>query len=171
MKDEEIIALYSQYHRQLWAMAHSISRDHHLTEDILQEVSVVLLRKADSFDSSRPFLSWTLGITRLQALKTLQKRHRQTAHLEPASLDIIESQLVGETKSELLEQRLQNLKLCLKELSPDNYQIMKLKYISRLSACDISQKIQCSETATHSLLQRLRSSVHRCITRKMQGSI
>ena len=45
----------------------------------------------------------------------------------------------------------------------ENYRILKLKYINNESARDIAKLINRTETATHSLLQRLRMSLQKCI--------
>ncbi|MDD7987294.1 sigma factor [Lentisphaera marina] len=71
MNTEEVIANFSKEYRRLWAMAYSVCRVHHLCDDILQEVSITLIKKADDFDSSKAFLPWAIGITRIQAV-TLQ---------------------------------------------------------------------------------------------------
>ncbi|EDM28137.1 probable extracytoplasmic function alternative sigma factor [Lentisphaera araneosa HTCC2155] len=170
MKPEEIIANFSKEHRRLWAMAYSICHDYHLCDDILQEVSITLIKKADDFDSERAFLPWAIGITRIQALRASQKKKLDKLDLSEDSLDIIEKQICENYQDEVLESRLQSLKSCLGKISGENYQILKMKYIKGESARQIAQSIGRSETATHSLLQRLRLSLQKCIISKAINS-
>jgi len=156
---EDIVGEFVKCHSRLWAMAHAITRDHHLTEDVLQNVSLVLLNKAEQFDESRSFVAWALGITRLQAFKLLDKRSRDTSHIDKLSLDTLES-TISDNKH---EERLLAMKSCLKKISHENFQIMQMKYVNKQSAREIAVKIERTETGTHSLLQRLRCKVHRCI--------
>ena len=85
--EHQIIQLFIKHHARLWAMAYSIVRDHQLTEDTLQEVSIVLLNKKSQYDPERPFVAWALGITRLQAFKTLEKHRRSALLLDAHTLD------------------------------------------------------------------------------------
>ena len=170
MKPEEIIANFSKEHRRLWAMAYSVCHDYHLCDDILQEVSITLIKKADDFDSSKAFLPWAIGITRIQALRASQKKKLDKLDLSEGSLDIIEKQICENYQDEVLESRLESLKSCLGKVSSENYQILKKKYIKGESARQIAQSIGRSETATHSLLQRLRLSLQKCITSKAINS-
>lgn len=166
MNTEEVIANFSKEYRRLWAMAYSVCRDHHLCDDILQEVSITLMKKADDFDSSKAFLPWAIGITRIQALRFSQKRYLDKLNLSAESLDIIESQICENYHDDILESRLESLKACLSKVSGENYQILKMKYIKGESARSIAKIIGRSETATHSLLQRLRMSLQKCINSK-----
>src|SRR5688572_22119018 len=50
-------------------------RDVSRAEDILQDVSVVLWKKYDAYESDRSFLSWALGVARKEILHT----HRESA--------------------------------------------------------------------------------------------
>ena len=150
MNQEQIIAEFVKCHSRLWAMAHAITRDFHITEDTLQEVSLVLMKKADTYDDSRPFVAWALGITRFQAMKQLDKRAKNTSYIDHQTLDILED-TIQEKPVELQEDRLQALKGCLRKISHENYQIMQMKYVEKFSARQIASKINRSETGTHSL--------------------
>ena len=169
MNPEEIITNFSKEYRRLWAMAYSVCRDHHLCDDILQEVSITLIKKADDFDSSKAFLPWAIGITRIKALRFSQKKKLDNLKLSDASLDILETQLCENYSNNTLDSRLESLKSCLEKLSGENYKILKLKYINNESARDIAKLINRTEKATHSLLQRLRMSLQKCINSKVMS--
>ena len=170
MKTEELITNFSKEHSRLWAMAYSICHDHHLCDDILQEVSLTLIKKAADFDNSKAFLPWALGITRIHSLRFSQKKYQEKMKLSDESLDIIENHICEDYKDDALESRLESLKSCLTKISGENYQILKMKYIKGESAREISRVIRRSETATHSLLQRLRMSLQKCINSKALNS-
>lgn len=63
--EERMIGLISRHqvvlHDYLFALIQDASR----TNDILQETNLVLWRKADEYNASRPFLPWarTIGVT------------------------------------------------------------------------------------------------------------
>ena len=76
MTEAEIVNFFMANRDRLWAMANLFLRDHHLTEDALQETLLTLLQKRESYDPSRPLLHWAFGITRNKALKIVDKTGR-----------------------------------------------------------------------------------------------
>ena len=167
LTDKEIAHELMKNHSRLWAMAHSITHDFHLTEDTLQEVSIVLIKKKEKFDESRSFLKWALGITRIEALRTLNRHNKNNLMLDEGAYDKLE-QLIAEDKRTYSEDRVEALKGCLKELSPENHKILQMKYLHKYSARRISNLVDRTETATHSLLQRLRMKMVNCINGKLE---
>ncbi len=71
---------------KLWCIALAITRDPHLSEDVLQETALVGLRKIDDFTPGTDFGAWTGQITRNIALRlTRNKARRGSAELEEQS--------------------------------------------------------------------------------------
>ncbi|HAO65536.1 MAG TPA: hypothetical protein DCR17_02455, partial [Verrucomicrobiales bacterium] len=52
--------------------------------DIVQECSVALWGKFETYDQSRPFVGWALGFLRLEVLKFLRKSQRRAQVSERA---------------------------------------------------------------------------------------
>src|SRR3954453_21768703 len=48
----------------------------HDAEDVLQEVAVSVAKNYGTYDSSRPFIAWALGITRNHMLMYFRRFHR-----------------------------------------------------------------------------------------------
>ena len=156
---------------KLWAMAYSITRDFHMTEDILQETSIAVIQYADRFNEDRPFLPWALGITRNQALKAVNKSSRSPFSMSNDIIEKLEEKLITDEKQED-DERFEALKQCLLEMSEENRSVLRMKYIEKVSAEKIASQVQRTETATFSLLQRLRLSLAKCIKGKiLRGAV
>jgi len=151
---------------KLWAMAYSITRDFHMTEDILQETSIVVIQYADRYNQDRPFLPWALGITRNQALKAVNKSAKGPCSMSNDIIEKLEERLIVDENEEN-DDRYIALKQCLMEMSEENRRVLKMKYIEKISAEKIASQVQRTETATFSLLQRLRLSLAKCIKGKI----
>ena len=84
---EEFVAHVAGAQRPLFAYIRSLVGPWADPEDILQEVNLVLCRKAGEFDHG-PFLTWACRVAYLQVLAHL-KRHRRgvaaAARVPPAS--------------------------------------------------------------------------------------
>lgn len=151
---------------KLWAIAYSITRDFHMTEDILQETSIAVIQNADRYSEDRPFLPWALGIARNQALKAVSKSSRSPYSMSNDIIEKLEEKLISDDTQQD-DERFTALKQCLLEMSEENRTVLKMKYIDKISAEKIAAQVQRTETATFSLLQRLRLSLARCIKSKI----
>lgn len=157
--------LFTQHRNRLWALAYSVTRDYHLAEDTLQETSIAILNASEKFDNSRPFLPWALGITRNQSLKTVRKHAKHAKSMSSETLTILQDKLINYVEDG--EERFNSLRDCLSELSSENRRVMTMKYFEKKSADEIAREIKRSETATFSLLQRLRFTLAKCVKSKM----
>ena len=72
---ESFQLLVEGYQRPVLGMIRNITNDHHLCEDIAQDVFFTAYRKLRSFDSARSSLStWLFTIARNKSLNALRKR-------------------------------------------------------------------------------------------------
>ena len=168
MTEDEIVGNLVQYRGRLWAMAFSICRDYHLTEDVLQDASLVLLQRRGDYDSSQAsFVTWAVGVTRITALKTLQKRRPERLVVNSEVLAGIERHLAADNWAPDEDQRHTALVACMDSLQPEQARVMRLKYMDRRSVADIAADIGRTVTGTYSLLQRLRGNMLTCMRKKM----
>ena len=151
-------------------MAYSITRDFHMTEDILQETSIAVIQYSERYNTAMPFLPWAIGITRNQALKAVNRAGKHPYVMSNDIIEKIENQLAAEV-NDTKDIRFPALKKCLLELSEENRKVLKMKYIDKLSAEKIAETVKRTETATFSLLQRLRVSLAKCIKNKMSNGL
>lgn len=74
--------LFERHHQNVYRYCRQISKDNQLAEDIVQEVFIKVLRKADSFRNEGSFKAWLFNIARNVALDHLRKVKRQ-GYTEP----------------------------------------------------------------------------------------
>src|SRR6185295_12772875 len=86
-------ALYSLYYRRLFGYLFKLMRRAELVEEVLNDVMLVVWRKADGFDGrSRPS-TWIFGIAYHKALKALADRSeapRESVEDAPEPVDLEE---------------------------------------------------------------------------------
>ena len=168
--EEYLIKELMANRNKLWAMAYSITKDFHMTEDILQETSIAVIQSAEKYNIDRPFLPWAIGITRNQALKAINKSGKSPYVMSNDIIEKIEEKLISDDNPED-DERFPALKKCLMEMSEENRRVLKMKYIEKASAEQIASRVQRTETATFSLLQRLRLSLAKCVKRKLADGV
>ena len=70
--------LYDHYGALVFSVSLRVLHDHHLAEDVVQEVFHRLWRQPTSFDPARGrFISWMMSVTRNRALDELRRRNRR----------------------------------------------------------------------------------------------
>jgi RNA polymerase sigma-70 factor, ECF subfamily len=163
----EIMRLFTGHQVQLRAYAYAICRDAHLTEDIVQEVAVVLITKYSDYDVTRPFLPWAMGITRNKAFEMLRERGKHVMALDEEALDRLESSLAATGTPEYVEARLDAMLSCMKRVGEQGQEVLNMKYVRRMSAREIAEATRRNVAAVNSLLQRLRARVVECVDRRM----
>ena len=72
----EFVRLWTQYHRDVERYVFSMLPRPADASEVVQEVSVRLWEKWDSYDKERPFLPWAMRFAYLQVLKWRQSKAR-----------------------------------------------------------------------------------------------
>ena len=164
MKDNEkrILKEFLKERNRLWSYSFSMTRDFHLSDEVIQEVALALIQQADRYNPQRHFMGWAIGITRNQTLKALRKQGKHAAAIScEETLDALAERLCERPNYQA--ERFNALNKCMSKVSSENRRVLNLKYLEKKSAEEIAALIDRSETATFSLLQRLRASLSKCI--------
>lgn len=143
----------------------SLIREPWDVRDVMQNTSLVLLRKFSEYDSSQSFLAWALGVAKFEVLG-----HRR---------DAARNRLVN--RSELLDQytkawseiapRLDDesasLRECMRELKARSRQVVELRYSENKSSIQISDQLGLTADNVRAILKRTRDILRRCVQRRM----
>lgn len=164
-KSEQLLNDVILYKDKIWALVYSIIRDYHLSQDALQEICVFIVSNPEKYDSSKKFLPWALGVARLKSFETIRKHKKQIYIVDDEVVDMIEEDLVDLERDD--ESRISALEECLKAVNEKHRKILMLKYVEKMTAETIAEKIGRTPIATYSLLQRTRIIISGCIRKKL----
>ncbi len=142
-------------------------RDHNDVEDLLQEVTAVLWEKYGSFDRSRPFRPWALGVARLQILKWKQRGARSREILSDDVLALLEHTAAAEAES--VEERRLHLRDCVAGLPAHVKDVVRLRYLEELPIAELAARVRKSVAAVEMILVRVRRALRECVDRRLQG--
>lgn len=181
LTDEELVELYvsttdellfeeivNRYSNCIYATAYRITRNHHDSEEILQEVLLLLAKKIDTFRSDAKFSTWLYRVT----LNTCYGRLRsESKHSKDISLDDYApydsyGSLGGKVKSKewsnnpyLILYKKEALEIIEKAIAdlPEKYRVvLHLRDIEQLPQDEISSILGISVGAVKSRLHRAR---------------
>jgi len=132
-------------------------------DDLVQEAALVLWRRDDSYDRSRPFLPWALGIVH----HLLQKGRRPRPECQTLSPEVAEQ--VAETCAGMageVDQRRGALRKCVEKLPGHLRGLLALRYGERRSLSQIALKLGRGISATNMALHRIRQVLQDCVQRE-----
>lgn len=140
----------------------SATRDYHATEDILQEVAIVVAKKATVYDASRPALPWFMGIARNQIQRLYRARGREAGNV---SFDLLEEfvPLYAEYDNETMTDRQAALRNCVEKMPEKQRRIMRMRYVEELDCSQISKTIGRSVQGIYGVLKRMKDGLRKCV--------
>src|SRR5688572_4789023 len=95
-------------------------------DDVIQEVSLALMSSYDSYDRSRPFIGWALGVARNHAARWHRGRWSSARRFSPAAEAAL-AVAYQEVEDELSERR-GALRSCVERLGSESRELLRLRY-------------------------------------------
>jgi RNA polymerase sigma-70 factor (ECF subfamily) len=139
--------------------------DFHDCQDLLQEVAVAVLEAADTYDSTRPFISWAIAIARN---RIIDYRRRNSASRVVFDSEVIE--VVGRAFGEIRSETgpiAEALAACLKGLSLKSTRLLEMRYHRSLTSAEIARQVGTAAPAIDMALHRIRVGLRTCIQRRL----
>jgi RNA polymerase sigma-70 factor (ECF subfamily) len=175
MRMEALVEIHERFTR-CWTLAQPIVAsylcaavpDFHEAEDLLQNVSIVCLRKFSTYDERRPFVAWALGMAKIELLRLRRTQMRLPLLHDEKILEELAS------VSEELEPRLKAsesaLAECLHQLQGRAAALIRLRYDEALKPAAIAQRLGMAAVAVRVALSRVRAALRQCIDEKVKSS-
>ena len=162
---EEVVGRLMSHRHRLYAFIAKQLVNHTDVEDVLQKTSIVVWRKAGSYDPKRSFFHWACGIAHNEARNFLRTRGRGRLHFDP---DLVET-LAGEAEGEgdTSAARLEALRVCMSTLEERQRTIVEGSYGGRATITELAVRLGRSRDALYKQLSRIRAKLLDCIRKRM----
>lgn len=131
-------------------------------EEVTQEASLVAWRKFSSFEEGTSFGGWFMTIARYEAMSYRRRLARTPLVF---SDDVWELLAVEAEKDEHGEVRRQHLEVCLQKLDATSRELLMKVYSPGVVMREVAKQSGRSEQAFYKVVQRLRSSLLKCISK------
>ena len=174
---DSFATLLTNCYQRCWLIAVAVTGDRVEADDVVQEASIIALRKLADFTVGTNFTAWISQIVRLTALNHVKKSSRSSiVATDPVMIDRTGTSSVGSAKEvisitedgRLVEPQLDfddEVLLALREISDEARACLLLRAVERLSYREISQTLQIPEgtamshvhRAKHAMRQRLKN--------------
>jgi len=160
---EQFVTLFTRNEPALRAFIRSLLPSWDDAVEVMQNASLVLWRKFDTFDQDTEFLKWAFVVARFEVLK-----YRRTIARDRHVFDEdLVNRLAEEAEDEIdsLEAERRALQSCLAKLPEQQQEIVKAAYEPGTKIKDLAQQIGKSATALYKTINRARQQLLICIER------
>ena len=165
-KHAEFLKLFMSNRHEIMAFIKATVRNSTQSEDIFQEVSIILWEKFDSYDQNRSFKAWARGIASNKILQFWDKQKKSAVVLSP---EVMNSVLAAyeRTENKSNDSMMLALNTCIAQLPENQSIIINSKYVDRLRLDAIAERIGKSLAATQKSLSRIRFALQDCVKKQM----
>lgn len=134
-------------------------------DDVMQDVSVVLWEKFDSFREGGDFRAWAFGVARFEAMAWLRDKGRDRLVLdEGVVLKIAEESECDESK---LQHQREALELCMEKVPAGQRELLMESYQPEARIQEVAQRSGRSVPGFYQWLHRMRRTLLDCIRRAL----
>jgi len=158
--------LFVKHQSRVRAYILSLQPNFSEAEDILQEVFLVLTRKAEDFQEGSNFMAWVVTIARFKVLEALRRRRNAETALSEEVIEVLASDWPveeGET-----EARFAAVRRCLEKLAPRSQEVMRLRYFGEHGPGEIARRLGWSPNAVNVALSKARQFMRGCVERQLR---
>jgi RNA polymerase sigma-70 factor (ECF subfamily) len=155
---EMLAILFERHHVRLYNFFLRLCRDRSLSEDLVQEVFLRILKYRQSYRADSKFIAWMYRIGRNAHIDHVRSRRPETPiddvwEQEPSPEPGPERMLEGDQQADLLARAMERLPLRKREvLLLSRFQELKYKEIAGMMACSV----ESVKVLVHRSLQELR---------------
>ena len=164
-REEQFLQQFLKYERRIYAFIFALVASWTDADDLLQETSVVLWSKFDSFQPGSDFLSWALSIARFQVLNFRKKQRSLSARLSTECVEALADQMIAETDES--SDRRKALAECLSMLKTRDRELIQLRYQQGATTQGVATQVGRSLKAIYKALNRVHMQLLFCVRRKL----
>lgn len=141
-------------------------QDDDLSEDVLQEVMVLVLEKRHKIRDEAHLPAWSRRAARLTAMAALRKKRAHPITLDNHVIDLLEQEWdkFDRVESTSLTDA---LRTCLAKLTPRSAALIRLRYGEGLKSGQIAQQLQQEVNTIYVALGRIHQALAACVKREL----
>jgi RNA polymerase sigma-70 factor (ECF subfamily) len=160
---EDFVRLLTAHQNAMFRYVLTLVPNEEDARDVLQETTVALYRKFDSYDPERPFLAWAYQFAYLEVLKHRDRVKQAHRAFRPEVVDRLARD--REQLEPVLEARAVALEGCLQRLPPADRELIDRRYRENIRPDVLAAELGTSRRTLFRNLDRVRRRLLDCITR------
>ena len=166
----EFVSLMVQHQRTLLAFILGLMPVRADAEEILQRTNVILWKKRDDFELGTSFRSWAFTVARWETRAFVREKGRKSWLVYDDEVASLLADRLASVPVPGLGERAVALRRCLSGLSPEHRALIVARYQEGLSFGECAERFDRSEGGLRVTLHRLKTTLRRCIVKRMGKS-
>jgi RNA polymerase sigma-70 factor (ECF subfamily) len=162
---KRLMALMTRHQRQIFAYIYTLVPNRYDAEDLLQETSLVICEKFDTFKDGTDFVAWACQIAYWRIRYSRQKFARSKVVFDQTVVDAVAQTAV--TLIEELDDRHEALSKCLRRLPTRDRELVLTRYEPGNGVEEAAHRSGRSLEAAYKALARLRKLLLDCVTNEL----
>lgn len=163
---EDFAALMAAHQGRLGGFIRSLTADADVARDLLQEVNVVMLKKARDFEPGTNFTAWAFRIARFEVMTWRRKMGRSRLTFDDDLVARIAD--TAERSDDRYRERVEALQGCLEKLPDRQRDVVQRRYLEEWSVADLAEDLGDKANAVSQLLFRARQNLVKCMERTLR---
>lgn len=140
-----------------------ITGDPTLTEDVFQEVSIVVMEKFPQVQDLEGFRPWARTIARFQSLKAVNKRRANPVILAGEVIDRLDQAWEEHDRDDPRASSVAALERCIAKLTPRAQELVQLRYHEDLSGQHIADRLRKPLNTIYVAISRIHRTLAECV--------
>jgi RNA polymerase sigma-70 factor (ECF subfamily) len=164
---ERFVRLFAQNQKRLLGYIYSLVPHAQNAEDICQKTSLVLWRKFQQLQPDGDFLTWACRVAYLEVCNFRRTRARDRLRFSDELLEYLAEDRLGDLDA--MNQRLDALRECVKQLRPPQQELIQHAYSSEDSMRQLAERLGKAVQTIYNRLFRIRKMLFHCVERRLSA--
>ena len=169
MRESDFVKLLMEHRAMLHSFVYAVTRDPHTTEDVLQEVSVVLWAKFSEFEEGTNFGAWARSVAYREILAARRSEMRAHRHFDEACAQSILAAYERRSHQVDTTTHREALRQCLSLIGGDLRKVIHWRYALHLNSREIARRLARSAQAIDALVYRGKKLLSDCVRGRLEG--
>ena len=162
---EEFVDLFTANYQRIYGYIYALLLDVHETDDIFQQVSLVLWEKFEQFEQGTNFAAWACRVAQFKVLDLRKSKARSKLVFGDDLLDAFATTVEQTDQDD--ELRKDALAECIDKQPQNDRKLVLKAYGEGMPAKEIASEMNRSASSVHNSIRRIRRSLLACIERVM----
>jgi RNA polymerase sigma-70 factor (ECF subfamily) len=141
----------------------AITGDPTLTEDVFQEVSIVVMEKCSQVTGTDGFKPWARTIARFQSLKAVNRRKAAPLALGNDLLELMDREWDQLDREDADGEELAALRRCLGRITPRAQRLVQMRYHENLPGARIAEILGQPLNTVYVAISRIHRTLAECV--------
>jgi RNA polymerase sigma-70 factor (ECF subfamily) len=164
---ERFVRLFAQNQKRLLGYIYSLVPHAQNAEDICQKTSLVLWRKLHQLQPDGDFLTWACRVAYLEVCNFRRTQARDRLRFSDELLEYLAEDRLGDLDE--MNQRLDALRECVKQLRPPQRELIQHAYSSEDSMRQLAERLGKAVQTIYNRLFRIRKMLFDCVERRLSA--